>query len=88
MRDNADGSWHPGKEIKKGQELFLDYGDTYWINDSDDSADNANEMEGNAHGKHMDEDYVGGEEYVEEHADDEEEYMYVLDERSDEDYQP
>lgn len=80
MQDNSE--WRPVREIGKGEELFLDYGQTYWANDIEG---NASKVVGDAHGDQTNEDYVGGEEYIEEDVDDEEDDAYVTDEQSDED---
>lgn len=74
-----------GKEIKQGQELFLDYGKDYWP--KVDAAGNVSKATvGDVHDDQTDDDSDGGEEYIEERVDDEGDDVYVPDEQSDEEY--
>lgn len=63
----------------------MDYGKDYWPK-LDAAGDVSTATVGDVHGDQTDEDSEGGEEYIEERVDDEEDDAYVPDEQSDEEY--
>lgn len=63
----------------------MDYGKDYWPK-LDAAGDVSTATVGGVHGDQTDEDSEGGEEYIEERVDDEEDDAYVPDEQSDEEY--